>query len=183
MNELSTGSLLISDPFLKDPNFMRSVVFLCDHNEDGSIGFVINRRNKNNLDELLGDLEGFPIPVFTGGPVQTDTLHFVHSMPDIIPDGQNIGNGIFWGGNFETVLAHIRNNTLNLAKIRFFLGYSGWGSGQLAEEMREKSWLAGMANKELVFHPNPEQAWKDAVQSLGKEYAEIVNYPIDPLLN
>src|ERR1700712_2447634 len=181
MNVPTTGSLLISDPFLKDPNFMRSVVFLCVHNEEGTSGFVLNRRFENNLSELLSDMEEHPIPVFYGGPVQTDTLHFVHSLPEIIPDSQDIGNGIFWGGNFETVLAHIKNNTLDLSRIRFFIGYSGWSGGQLSEEMKGKSWLTATANAKLIFHPKPEQAWKDAVQLLGKEYAEIINYPIDPL--
>lgn len=183
MNQPTIGSLLISDPFLKDPNFIRSVVFLCVHNNEGTIGFVLNRRFENNLSELLNDMEAYPIPVYYGGPVQTDTLHFVHSLPEMIPDSQAIGNGIFWGGNFETVLASIRNKTLDLERIRFFVGYSGWSGGQLDKEMKGKSWLSTTGSAKLIFHSKPEQAWKDAVKLLGKKYAEIINYPIDPSLN
>jgi len=177
------GTILISDPFLKDPNFKRTVVFLCDHRDEGSFGFVLNRPYAQTLDQLLPDLEGFTIPVYYGGPVQTDTLHFIHSLPQLIEDGQEVTDGVFWGGNFEQVLSLIRNRTLDIASIRFFLGYSGWSNGQLDGELEEKSWLTANANHNLVFHPQPEVAWKDAVKLLGKEYHEIINYPIDPQLN
>ena len=183
MIEPAPGIILISDPFLKDPNFMRTVVFLCDHRDEGSFGFVLNRPYKQTLDQLLPDLEGFAIPVYYGGPVQTDTLHFIHNLPQQIPDGQEITNGVFWGGDFEQVLLMIRNRTLDTSRIRFFLGYSGWSGGQLNEEMEEKSWLTAKGSNRLVFHPKPEVAWKDAVRLLGKEYEEIINYPIDPQLN
>ncbi len=162
---------------------MRTVVFLCDHRDEGSFGFVLNRPYEQTLDQLLPDLEGFPIPVYYGGPVQTDTLHFIHSLPDNIPDGQEITDAVFWGGDFEQVLAMIRNRTLNLDNIRFFLGYSGWSNGQLDGELEEKSWLTAKGTRRLVFHSNPEVAWKDAVRLLGPEYEEIINYPIDPQLN
>jgi len=162
---------------------MRTVVLLCDHTDEGSFGFVLNRPFGQTLNQLLPDLDGFAIPVFYGGPVQPDTLHFIHSLPDHIPDGQEVIDGVFWGGNFEQVLTLIRNRTLDLDKIRFFLGYSGWGNGQLHGELEEKSWLTANGSKGLVFHPNPEIAWKDAVRLLGSAYEEIINYPIDPQLN
>ena len=177
------GTILISDPFLKDPNFIRTVVFLCDHRDEGSFGFVLNRPYAQTLDQLLPDLEGFTIPVYYGGPVQTDTLHFIHSLPHLIPDGQEIRDGVFWGGDFEQVLTMIRNRTLDINHIRFFLGYSGWSNGQLNDELEEKSWLTANGTKSVVFHPQPEVAWKDAVRLLGPAYEEIINYPIDPQLN
>jgi putative transcriptional regulator len=183
MDNLNPGVILISDPFLKDPNFMRTVVFICEHRADGSFGFVLNRRYSQTLNQLLPDLDDFPINVYYGGPVQNDTLHFIHALPDQIPEGKEVVNGIYWGGNFETVLALIQNRSLDLNRIRFFLGYSGWSDGQLENEMKEKSWLTVSGNKKLVFHEQPEVAWKDAVRLLGKKYEEIINYPIDPTLN
>lgn len=183
MEALSAGVILISDPFLKDPNFKRTVVFLCDYRTDGAFGFVLNRPYRQTLDQLLPELEDFPITVNYGGPVQNDTLHFIHTQPELIPDGKEVKDGIFWGGNFESVIALIQNRSLDLNRIRFFLGYSGWGEGQLEHEMDEKSWLTVPAQKQLVFHPQPEIAWKDAVKQLDKEYHEIINYPIDPSLN
>ncbi len=162
---------------------MRTVVFICDHRPDGSFGFVLNRRYKQTLGELLPDLQDFPIVVNYGGPVQTDTLHFIHSQPEIIPDGKHVVDDIYWGGNFETVLALIQNRSLDLNRIRFFLGYSGWGEDQLEAEMESKSWLTISGTQKLVFHSNPDIAWKDAVRQLDKKYEEIINYPIDPSLN
>src|SRR5690242_6684304 len=88
MTELAPGILLIADPFLKDPNFMRTVVFICEHQPEGSFGFVLNKLYDHTLDELIGAMEGFRIPVFSGGPVQVDTIHFLHQYPDLIPGGQ-----------------------------------------------------------------------------------------------
>lgn len=183
MDNLTSGVILISDPFLKDPNFQRTVVFICDHRTDGSFGFVLNRRYKQTLNELLPGLDDFPINVYYGGPVQNDTLHFIHALPEQIPDGKEISDGIFWGGNFETVLALIQTRSIDLNRIRFFLGYSGWSDGQLENEMKERSWLTVSGTKKLVFHAQPEVAWKDAVRLLGKKYEEIINYPLDPSLN
>lgn len=183
MIQPAPGTILISDPFLKDPNFMRTVVLLCDHQNEGSFGFVINRIIDQTLDQLLPDLEGFPIVVYNGGPVRSDTLHFIHSLPDQILDGQEIMNGVYWGGNFEQVLTLIRSQALDIRHIRFFLGYSGWGNGQLKDEIDQKSWLTIPGSKKLIFHPDPTVAWKDAVRALGKEYEGMINYPIDPQLN
>ena len=81
MIEPGSGILLISDPFLKDPNFMRTVVFLCEHEQQGSFGFVLNRKYENTIDELIPELEGHKISLFYGGPVQMDTIHFLHQYP------------------------------------------------------------------------------------------------------
>jgi putative transcriptional regulator len=183
MKNLSSGLLLISDPFLKDPNFMRTVVLLCEHNPDGSFGFVLNRPYDQRLDDFIPALEGYSIPVFYGGPVQTDTLHFIHSLPNQIPDGQPIGDGIYWGGNFEQVIALVRQRELDLRHIRFFLGYSGWSTGQLEDEMTVNSWLTADANPKLTFETEPTEIWKAAVKELDEAFHEIIHYPIDPQLN
>jgi putative transcriptional regulator len=179
----SPGILLIADPFLKDPNFKRSVVILCDHQEDGSFGFVLNREFGHTLDELIGGMEGCRVPVYYGGPVQMDTIHFLHSYPDLIPDGNEIAKGIFWGGNMETVLALLRSGQLQTDRLRFFLGYSGWGSGQLKDELNEKSWLTVDATRQLVFHKTPSAIWQDSLRHLGGDYEMMVHFPIDPQLN
>ena len=108
MIEPGPGILLIAEPFLKDPNFMRTVVFLCDHQEEGSFGFVINRAYKHTLDELMNNAEDLKIPVFYGGPVQMDTIHFLHQYPDKIPGSYEVLNGIYWGGEFETAITLLK---------------------------------------------------------------------------
>lgn len=177
------GILLIADPFLKDPNFLRTVVFLCESNDEGSFGFVINRPYENTLDELIPDAAGYSIPVYYGGPVQLDTIHFLHQYPDDIPGGQEIMKGVYWGGSFEKAVEMIKSGQIDLNRIRFYIGYSGWDAGQLQSEMQEKTWLTVNANRQLVFHAQPGDIWKDALRQLGGEYEMMIHYPIDPQLN
>ena len=177
------GILLIADPFLKDPNFLRTVVFLCEHKEEGSFGFVLNRQYQNTLDELIPELEGFDFPVYYGGPVQVDTIHFLHQYPEQIPGGQEVFKGVYWGGHFDAVVKMILSREVTADKIRFYIGYSGWSEGQLAGEMKEKTWLTVKATRKLVFHENYEEIWKDSLRHLGGDYEMMVNFPIDPQLN
>ncbi len=183
MIEPATGILLIAEPFLKDPNFLRTVVILCEHQELGSFGFVLNKQIEQTLDELLTDMEGHTLPVYYGGPVQTNSIHFLHQYPDLIPESVKVTGDIYWGGNFETVTALLKNDSLDLNKIKFFIGYSGWGDGQLTRELEEKSWLTVSANARLVFNTGYNEIWKSSLQELGGEYKMMINYPIDPQLN
>lgn len=177
------GILLIADPFLKDPNFLRTVVILCEHQEHGSFGFVLNKQIEQTLDELITDLEGHPLPVYYGGPVQMNTIHFLHQYPDLIPESSKVGDEIYWGGNFESLTALIKNKSIDFNKIKFFIGYSGWGDGQLSDEIKEKSWLTVSATRKLVFNTQHDEIWKGSLQHLGGEYEMMINFPIDPQLN
>jgi putative transcriptional regulator len=183
MIELGAGILLIADPFLKDPNFMRTVVFMCEHEKEGSFGFVLNKLVDHTLDQLLSNFEGHNFPVYYGGPVQMDTIHFLHQYPDEIPGGVEVMKGVFWGGDFEILAMLIKNNQVDTERIKFFLGYSGWSSGQLDNELKEKTWLTASATRNLVFHKNPDDIWKDSLKHLGGDYEMMVNFPIDPQLN
>jgi putative transcriptional regulator len=183
MIEPAPGILLIADPFLKDPNFLRTVVFLCEHKDEGSFGFVLNRQYENTLDELIPELEGFKLPVYYGGPVQVDSIHFLHQYPDEIPGGQEVIKGVYWGGDFDAVVNLVKNEDADTDKIRFFIGYSGWNEGQLHTEMDEKTWLTVKATRKLIFHKNYDEIWKDSLKHLGGDYGMMVNFPIDPQLN
>jgi len=177
------GILLIADPFLKDPNFMRTVVFLCEHQDEGSFGFVLNRNYDYTLDELVNGLDDLKLPVFYGGPVQMDTIHFLHQYPEKIPGGYEIAEGVFWGGDCDVAIQMIRKGEVNLQRIRFYIGYSGWGTGQLNDELKEKSWLTVKANRKIVFHKETEEIWKESLKLLGGDYEMMINFPIDPQLN
>lgn len=183
MIEAAPGVILISEPFLKDPNFMRTVVYLCEHTGESSFGLVLNRPLAQYLDDFIPDLRGMSIPLFYGGPVQEDTLHFLHTLPDLIPDAEPVSNGIYRGGDFARVIDLIVSQRLELDQIRFYLGYSGWGAGQLTAELKEKSWLTVQGSPSLVLHEQPENLWKVAVQQLDQEFHPIIHYPIDPQLN
>jgi len=183
MIEPGPGILLIADPFLKDPNFLRTVVFLCEHREEGSFGFVLNRKYENTLDELIPEVKGFKLPVFYGGPVQMDTIHFLHQYPTDIPGGEEIMKGVYWGGDFSKAVDLIKSGDLDINKIRFYIGYSGWKDGQLNEEIKEKSWITVEANRKLVFQTTPENIWKESLKHLGGDYEMMIHFPTDPQLN
>ncbi|MEO7960054.1 MAG: YqgE/AlgH family protein [Ginsengibacter sp.] len=179
----SRGTLLIANPFLKDPNFVRSVIFLCEHKDEGSFGFVLNKKFPKSLNELVPDLGKVPLPVYQGGPVQGDSLHFLHQYPDVIVGGEEVLKNVYWGGNFESLSANLRNNDIDSKKIRFFIGYSGWAEGQLENELKEESWLTVAATRELLFDTSPENVWKNALRHLGGKYEMMINFPLDPQLN
>ncbi|HEU4609267.1 MAG TPA: YqgE/AlgH family protein [Chitinophagaceae bacterium] len=183
MIEPGPGILLIAEPFLKDPNFQRTVVLLCDHQKEGSFGFVINRHFDHKLNELMNDMDDLSLPVFYGGPVQMDSLHFLHQYPEKIPGSYEVQAGIFWGGDFETAISLLREGSIKPDKIRFFIGYSGWSGGQLDMELKEKSWLTVGATRRVVFHNSASEIWKESLKLLGGEYEQLINYPTDPSLN
>jgi putative transcriptional regulator len=183
MIDPGAGILLVADPFLKDPNFHRTVVFLCEHNENGSFGYVLNRQYVNTLDQFLPGLEEHKLPVYYGGPVQQDSIHFLHQYPEEIPGGQEVMKGIFWGGNFDALVDKIKSPLFDPDKIRLFIGYSGWETGQLEGEIEEKSWLTVKDTPNILFHENYTEIWKDALKLMGGEYEMMINFPTDPQLN
>ena len=135
------------------------------------------------VDELIPEIEGHKIPVYYGGPVQMNTIHFLHRYNDIIPGGVEVMKGVYWGGDFDSVIDLINSGKAETEKIRFYIGYSGWSPGQLDTEMNEKTWLTVEAARALIFHPNAEDIWKDSLKHLGGEYEMMINFPIDPQLN
>lgn len=179
-----TGSLLISEPFMMDPNFKRSVVLLSEHTDEGTVGYVLNQKSDFLVKDLVPDFEGADYPVYVGGPVGNDTLHFIHRCYDRMNSGTEIAHGIYWGGNFETLKLLINGGQVREDEVMFFVGYSGWDVGQLDTELEQNSWLVtNNYNPDLLFDDEEENLWKDIVIGLGPKYAHIVNFPENPLWN
>lgn len=183
MQDITRGQLLIADPFLGDTNFQRSVVFLCEHNKEGSMGFILNRNSGRTIGELFSGMEGQAFPVYIGGPVQQDRLFFIHTEPDMIPGGIKILKEVYWGGDAAITFAHIKNGLLNEQQLKLFIGYSGWETGQLAYEMDIKSWLTTDATRELLFLTDAKEIWNQSILSKGGDFTQLIHYPTDPLLN
>lgn len=183
MNKIEKGTLLIAEPFLRDNNFQRSVVLLCDHQLEGSFGITINKQTDDTVGEYIIELASCTIPVFDGGPVSRDHIHFLHQYPESIPGGQYIADGIYWGGDFDSMVNLVKSRNGDGQGIRFYLGYAGWGGEQLEAEMKEKSWLIAPAANSIVFHTSTELMWKESVKMLGNEFLPIINYPLDPSFN
>ncbi len=183
-NKHQTGSLLISEPFMLDPNFKRSVVLLVENSDDGAMGFVLNQKSDLSLNDIIQDCWNCTFPIYVGGPVGKDSLHFIHRSFDRLLSGIEISDGIYWGGDFEKLKILLNNNEINSDEIKFFVGYSGWGDEQLNSEIEENSWLINNNyNKEVVFVQDEENLWKEIVISLGPKYAHIANFPENPMWN
>ena len=180
----SAGKLLISEPFLNDPNFKRSVILLTEYSEEGTLGFILNQPSVLLLKDLVPDFGQCEFPVFIGGPVEVDTIHFIHRCYDKLNSGEAIGNGIYWGGNFEALKILINNNAISSNEVKFFMGYSGWGDGQLKDEIDSNSWIVSdKFSQDLVFSHNEIALWREVIINLGPKYAHVSNFPSDPSLN
>lgn len=179
---LEKGSLLIAEPsILGDHSFARSVILLSEHNQGGSVGFIINKPSAYTLNELVYTVDA-SFTVFNGGPVAQDNLYFIHNVPEIIPNSVEISNNIYWGGDFETTLNAINERKISKENIRFFLGYSGWEIGQLQREIDQKSWII-TSNPYNIFKTVVSELWKKELSKMGGDYAVWSNAPENPNLN
>jgi putative transcriptional regulator len=177
------GMLLLSEPFLLDPNFNRTVVLLTEHNQQGTIGFVLNRPIELEIKDVLPVETILEIPLFYGGPVQNNTLHFIHRDASLAGTSARIGDDIYWGGDFDEVQRRIEENTLKVEDFRFFLGYSGWGAGQLDEELESGSWIVTLATRPAVFEMDKEKMWRHILNDMGGAYRVLANSPENPQMN
>jgi len=182
--DVKRGSVLISEPFLSDDNFSRTVVLITEHNEKGSFGLVLNRPyEKKSLDKLVDGFENSPIPLFLGGPVEHNTLHFVHSLGHQVPSTIQISEHLFWGGDFEYLRLLSATRQLDPTKFKFFIGYSGWMPNQLNEEVKAKSWVVTNLKPDHIFQLPSDAMWSECLKSLGGKFKEWLNFPVDPKLN
>jgi len=177
------GRILISEPYLPDPNFERTIILLCEHNAEGTIGFVLNKPSSSKLGELISELPHCENTVGIGGPVQQDTLHYIHRCAEV-EGAVQVGDGIFWGGDFEDVIEKLNSNKLEQSDIKFFLGYSGWSPGQLDEELDQNSWIVnGRVTGDLIFDTEASEMWKKTLRQMGGRFSMYSNYPLDPTMN
>jgi putative transcriptional regulator len=179
----AAGRILISEPFLKDFYFQRSIILLADHNKDGSFGLIMNKPVEVKLHEIIPDFPEFDADVYLGGPVKTDNLYFIHSLGEEIENSLKIIDGIYWGGDIDIVHDMIEHGKVTNDKIRFFLGYSGWSSNQLEDELKENSWLVADVKANQLLTSHPEKMWKNIVSKLGGDFSDWINYPADPTMN
>lgn len=179
------GSILISEPFLQDAYFQRSVVLLVDHTKEGSMGFVLNKKTELIVNTFFPDLKELPdMPIYLGGPVSANRLFFIHSLGDIIiPDSVKINEHLYFDGDFEALKRYVMNGYSIEGKVKFFLGYSGWTEGQLGNEINKNSWVVSNSTNHNVLSAEDETFWKRSLESLGSQYETWAKYPKDPYLN
>lgn len=182
---LDKGIFLIATPALRDPNFRQTIVLLCEHGAEGALGVVINRPTEINITEVLPQvpiLEGQRHRVFSGGPVQRNSLLILYRVTEEPSDTHHVVDGVYLGGNVQT-LERILEQPDSNESFRAFMGYSGWAPGQLENELQTGSWLTTPADAALLFDKDPSLLWAEVLQSMGDTYKIYADMPVDPNMN
>lgn len=182
VSKVKAGTLLISEPFLVDYYFKRAVILLPEHNDKGSMGFVINKPLDIRVNEVVPDMPAFDAPLYSGGPVQNDMLYFIHTLGLVVPNAQKITKGLYWGGDFERLKELIEEGIAKPENVRFLAGYSGWEKGQLNSEIEHHSWLIADTPQEIISE-DCEDLWGKLIRDSHTPYAIWGNFPENPSLN
>jgi putative transcriptional regulator len=176
-HKVESGKVLLAEPFMLDTNFKRSVILLCEHQDEGTVGFIINKALEMNVSDLIADFPDFEAGVYFGGPVQTDTIHYIHNVGDLLDDSHKVAGGVYWGGDFEKLKFLISSGMITPDNIRFFVGYSGWSAGQLMEEMQYGSWVLADMDANYLFRAEPDILWKKVMENKGNTFSVIAQLP------
>ncbi|HUH73845.1 MAG TPA: YqgE/AlgH family protein [Chitinophagales bacterium] len=179
--KIVAGNLLVADPFMDDPNFKKAVILITENDETGTLGLVLNKPSIFKLREVLTDFPKFDAKVYIGGPIGLDSVNFIHSYPDLIPKSIHIIDHLYWNGDYDALKQGIIDEKILPHNIKFFLGYSGWGIGQLEDEMKENTWV--VAPKYLNVFKGAQYMWKDVLEKMGGKFKILANYPEDPTHN
>jgi putative transcriptional regulator len=177
------GKILISEPFLPDTFFNRTIVYLADHTSEGSVGFILNKKLEIKVCDAISGFDKWKEYLCMGGPVSPDTLHYLHNLGEIVPKSVWVSENIFWGGDIDFIRKMIRNGKISESQIRFFLGYSGWSAGQLERELRENSWVIAKVNPEIILDNQSGNSWKKVLRSLNNKYRMWADFPESPDMN
>ena len=183
---INKGDQLISHPsILGDYSFGRSVVLITHSgNNEGYVGFVMNRKLNIDLKELLPEIN-VSIPIYDGGPVENENLYFIHTIGSLAETSIEITNGLYWGGDIEMIKDWIRTAKDPELYIRFFMGYSGWETGQLEDEIENEVWVLDkdhQENHDLLFKKE-DLIWKEKISQLGGKLSYWQNAPENPDYN
>jgi putative transcriptional regulator len=176
------GKVLISEPFLSDRFFNRTIVFLTEHGPEGSVGFILNRVLELRVNTAVEELENWEENLSIGGPVSSDTLHYLHSLGDAIPGSRLVVPGIWWGGDLDIIRDLIGKGDIRRDQLRFFLGYAGWSEGQLQKELKSNSWVIAKVPNDVVMKSRGD-VWKDVLRSLDNKYKIWAEFPESPEMN
>jgi putative transcriptional regulator len=141
MMDLKAGTYIISTELLDGSIFEDTTILIVQHNEEGSLGFVMNKPFGKSLHELIEFNHSKPFQLLDGGPVDRDHLFVLHKRPDLIDGGEKVSNGFYLGGDMQQVIEVINNNGSNEQEIKLFIGYCGWDAGELEAEIEEGSWI------------------------------------------
>lgn len=177
------GDILIAKPFLQDGYFKRSVIYMGEHNEHGSIGFVLNRPHGLLLRDIFPALNKGNFRIFEGGPVASQELFYTHTLGLKLSDSIEINKGVYMGGDFNELSHFIEHGKISTNQIRFYIGHSGWSPGQLNNEILHNSWFVEPANYDELILAHPDEIWGHELLKINPSYKAFSDFSFDPSLN
>lgn len=180
---IHAGSILIAEPFMMENPFKRSVIVVCEHREDGTVGFILNKSIDMSIDTLVADFPEFDAQVYYGGPVDTNTIHYIHNLGDMLDNSNEVSRGVYWGGDFEKLKFLISSGLVKKDNIKFFIGYSGWSGGQLQDELNEGTWIVDEMYANYAFKDEESSLWSTVLNNKGDKYTVIAQMPESPSQN
>jgi len=183
--KLGKGLFLIAAPSLRDPNFRQTVVLLCEHGPEGALGMVVNRPTAMSISEALPQvpiIEGAGHVLYAGGPVQTNQVMLLYRGSRFPENAHPVFDGVCLGGDMSMV-ERILTDAGSKESFRAYLGYSGWGPGQLESELKIGSWILVPADPKWVFAADPATVWGELLRTLDEAYRPYADMPFDPSSN
>ena len=164
-------TLLLAMPQMQDPNFARSVVLLCQHESEGAMGLIVNRRT-DTLASSVVQIEpplqrDSGLEIWVGGPVEPQRGWLLLGSDAGVPGAMDIGAGLYLSASAEVLRQLIEGEGSVGQEHRFLLGYAGWAGGQLESELAASAWLTVDVSRELIFGTDPARMWEQAIRSLG----------------
>ncbi|MGV3757010.1 MAG: YqgE/AlgH family protein [Verrucomicrobiota bacterium] len=173
------GQLLLDGGNLKGSYFHRSVVLVCQHDDQGAFGLVLNRASSSKVEDVIETalpLRLEPLPLYVGGPVQANALSYLHT--DVFVPHASVMPNLNLGHSLEG-LVELGESYSTTQKVRVFAGYAGWSPGQLEDEMKRQSWLTHPASLELVFETPPQELWRIIMRMKGWQERLLADGPED----
>jgi putative transcriptional regulator len=177
------GRILASVPFMNDYFFGRAVVLLTEHNDMGSAGLIINKPLDTKINSAIKNFPEFNAKLYLGGPVENNSLFFIHTAGNRIPDSLKVLPDLYWGGDFEVLKTLVSEKKISTEEIKFFVGYSGWAPDQLNQELKRNSWVVMKTSKKVVMDKNSKRLWEMNIRNSSREYAVWAKFPVNPSLN
>lgn len=183
-SQIQKGTLLIATPDIESGLFFRAVILICEHNQNGSFGLVINKTLDLDLPEEIVNVQHMANPnvgMRAGGPVQTNQMMLLHSSDKVPQQTLEICEGVHLGGDLQFLQEALSDT--NGPAVQLYFGYSGWGSGQLEREFLDGGWFLAPASARIIFYTPPEKMWALLLREMGGKYASLSMIPEDLSVN
>lgn len=165
--QIQNGTIIISSTALENTFFEQAIILITESNSNGAVGFILNHPFPKNLNDLIEFKDAASIPLFHGGPVDEESLFFIHQQADLVIDSIHIKDSIYYGGNFKAAVQMLNRKIITGNDLKIFIGYCGWNTGELEAEVQEGSWLITDLSTAEALNMNMQNSWNNLFQQFN----------------